>query len=95
MYRFRIAAVYYNFKNLLYLVTPALREPVKGWTNNFNGLAPLLLAVAKGLLKVMHADLSICGNNIPVDTAAKMIIVAAWKRGTVRYGINNNSFSFN
>lgn len=64
------------------IVISALNEPMPGWIENFNGPTGLLVASAAGILRTTYCDADIPCDYIPVDTAIRAMIVAAWKRAT-------------
>ncbi|XP_025162816.1 fatty acyl-CoA reductase 1-like isoform X2 [Harpegnathos saltator] len=72
------------------IVTATLSEPVKGWMDNFNGPVALVIGIAKGLLRIMYADINIYIDIIPADTFSKSTIVASWKCGVRKRNMTIN-----
>ena len=67
-------------------VTNIWREPVAGWTDNFNGPTGLLIGGAKGvvrsvLTKVKDAQTF---DMVPVDTVVKVMCISAWLQAKSR-----------
>jgi fatty acyl-CoA reductase len=60
------------------IVGASWEEPLPGWIDNLNGPTGLLAAIGKGLLVVMHGNVSCTADVIPVDTATNAIIAVAW-----------------
>jgi fatty acyl-CoA reductase len=60
------------------------REPIKGWVDNFNGPTGLLIAIGKGLLRIMLGDSFGIADIVPVDLAINTMIAAAWYTATER-----------
>ena len=60
------------------IVTPTLREPLPGWTNNYYGPTGYLVVCGKGVLRsmIVHKD-KIC-DIVPVDIVANTAITAAY-----------------
>lgn len=59
----------------------SIKDPLKGWVDNFNGPVGLCTAYAKGIYKVGLIDSNLHNDQIPVDIVIKTFIVMAWKRG--------------
>lgn len=59
------------------IVTPTLKEPLPGWTNNYYGPTGYLVVAGKGVLRsmIVHKD-KIC-DIVPVDVVANTAITAA------------------
>ncbi|XP_066990926.2 fatty acyl-CoA reductase 1 [Anabrus simplex] len=57
------------------------KEPIPGYTDNFNGPTGLILAVGKGIMKVALVDGNSLLDCIPSDDVAKSVIIVTWKRG--------------
>ncbi|XP_018321636.1 putative fatty acyl-CoA reductase CG5065 [Agrilus planipennis] len=66
------------------IVISAMKEPMPGWLDNFNGPVGLLIASGKGILRSNYSDPEIITDFCPVDVAIKGLVVAAWKKGTTR-----------
>lgn len=60
------------------IVTPTIREPVPGWTNNYNGISGIMIAIGKGILRDIHCNGSYYNDNIPVDVAIHCVMVCTW-----------------
>lgn len=57
---------------------PTWLEPVKGWTDNINGPAGLLIGAGKGVIRTMYCKATTYGDFLPVDIAANAILVTTW-----------------
>ncbi|ESN98121.1 hypothetical protein HELRODRAFT_84823, partial [Helobdella robusta] len=68
------------------IVGASWQEPLQGWVDNFNGPSGLLVAIGKGILRVMMGNNSACADLVPVDMAVNLIIASAWSTAT--YGHN-------
>ncbi|KAK2178517.1 hypothetical protein NP493_540g00009 [Ridgeia piscesae] len=66
------------------IVGAICREPIKGWVDNFKGPAGLVIAIGKGLLRVILGNSLGVADVIPVDLAINMMIAAAWHTATER-----------
>ncbi|KAL1513814.1 hypothetical protein ABEB36_003169 [Hypothenemus hampei] len=64
------------------VVVSSLVEPFQGWVGNFNGPVGLLLAGATGLLRVVYAKKDTAIDYVAIDSLVKIILVAAWEKGT-------------
>ncbi|CAO1382963.1 unnamed protein product [Diamesa tonsa] len=60
------------------IVTPAYCDPLPGWVDNLNGPIGILVAAAKGLLKIMMVNGDLTAEIIPVDLAINGLISIAW-----------------
>lgn len=63
----------------LFLVLSSLREPVKGWVDNWNGPNGIIAAVGKGIFRTMLGTGTKVADLVPVDTVINLMIVCAWK----------------
>ncbi|XP_014478610.1 PREDICTED: putative fatty acyl-CoA reductase CG5065 [Dinoponera quadriceps] len=72
------------------IVTPTLNDPVKGWLDNFNGPILMLIGTAKGILRLIQAEITTKNNYVPVDIVVKALIAAAWKRGSKMTNTQDN-----
>lgn len=61
------------------VVIGAVKEPLQGWVDNFNGPMGILLASVLGISKTMYCDPKNVLDMIPVDICAKSILIATWK----------------
>ncbi|KAJ9600160.1 hypothetical protein L9F63_009570, partial [Diploptera punctata] len=61
------------------IVVNTTEDPFVGWIDNFNGPVGLLVAGAKGVVKVSYGYHDTILDLIPVDLAIKIMIVSAWK----------------
>lgn len=75
----------------IFSVVATIRDPIKGWIDNFNGPTGLLIAIGKGILKVTFTDSSVAPDYVCLDVLVKQIIVTCWKKGTERC---DQQFSF-
>ncbi|KAL1433478.1 hypothetical protein MTO96_001844 [Rhipicephalus appendiculatus] len=60
------------------IVTCAVREPLSGWVDNFNGPAGFIIATGKGVLRTMYLRPNNSADIYPVDMVANMMITATW-----------------
>ncbi|CAD1473548.1 unnamed protein product, partial [Heterotrigona itama] len=63
------------------IVISTIEDPMCGWLDNFNGPVGMMVAGAKGILRVIRVEPYICNDFLPVDIAIKIMITATWKRG--------------
>ncbi|KAF3420113.1 hypothetical protein E2986_08324 [Frieseomelitta varia] len=63
------------------IVISTIEDPVSGWLDNFNGPVGMMIAGAKGILRVIRVQPDISNDFLPVDLAIKIIMTATWKRG--------------
>jgi fatty acyl-CoA reductase len=61
------------------------REPLPGWTDNFNGPSAIFAAVGKGVLTNMCGSGNSKADIIPVDICSNALIVAAAHRAVKKY----------
>ncbi|XP_049941596.1 fatty acyl-CoA reductase 1-like isoform X1 [Schistocerca serialis cubense] len=66
------------------IVVSIWKEPLEGWTANMNGPLGFLIAVGKGVMRVVMADLDIASDLIPVDCTVNAIIIVAWHVAVTR-----------
>lgn len=64
------------------IITAAVRDPMPGWIDNYNGPAGYLVTAGKGILRSMLVDGNAICDAIPVDVVANSIIVSAWYIGS-------------
>lgn len=62
------------------IVTAALREPMPGWVDSFNGPTGILIASGKGVLRSMMCDDKNHAEVVPVDLCINALILLAYKR---------------
>ncbi|CAL1284230.1 unnamed protein product [Larinioides sclopetarius] len=60
------------------------KQPIAGYVEENSGICALTLGVAKGFIKVIHADPNFKLNMVPADITANAHVVAAWSVGTKR-----------
>lgn len=60
------------------IITAAMRDPMPGWIDNYNGPSGYLVTAGKGILRVMLVDGNKICDAIPVDIVANTIIACAW-----------------
>ncbi|XP_032668843.1 fatty acyl-CoA reductase 1-like [Odontomachus brunneus] len=72
------------------IVTPMLKDPLKGWLDNFNGPVAMYIASGKGILKLLHQSPSAFDNYVPIDIVIKALIVAASKHGSKMINTQDN-----
>jgi len=60
------------------------KEPLPGWTDNFNGATGIFAACGKGLLTNMCGSSTSKADIIPVDVVSNTLIVAAAYRATMK-----------
>jgi len=63
-------------------VVSAAVEPISGWADNMHGPTGFCMGIMKGLLRGLYIDIDVNLNTVPVDCVAKVLIAAAWLRGT-------------
>ncbi|CAG9135139.1 hypothetical protein JYU34_021813 [Plutella xylostella] len=61
------------------IVLSSLREPVKGWVDNWNGPNGIIAAVGKGIFRSMLGSGCMVADLVPVDTVINLMIVCAWR----------------
>ncbi|CAJ0580951.1 unnamed protein product, partial [Mesorhabditis spiculigera] len=61
------------------------REPLAGWTDNYNGATGVFVAVATGALTNMRGSMTARADIVPVDIVSNMCIVAAAHRMQTSY----------
>ncbi|XP_041970545.1 putative fatty acyl-CoA reductase CG5065 [Aricia agestis] len=66
------------------IVLSSLREPVKGWVDNWNGPNGIIAAVGKGVFRTMLGTGSKVADLVPVDTVINLMIVSAWRTSLKR-----------
>ncbi|KAH9645351.1 hypothetical protein HF086_011115 [Spodoptera exigua] len=66
-------------KRLKNSVLSSLREPVKGWVDNWNGPNGIIAAVGKGIFRTMLGTGTKVADLVPVDTVINLMIVCAWR----------------
>ncbi|KAF9200259.1 cyclin-dependent kinase inhibitor far1 [Haplosporangium sp. Z 27] len=59
------------------MVSPALHEPVPGWTQGRSGLNALIINCGLGRVQEWYGDEDKCGELVPVDTVCKALLSAA------------------
>lgn len=59
------------------LVFPALHEPLPGWIDDYNGIAGIMKAIGRGVLRSMRVDLTSILEACPVDICVNSIIIIA------------------
>ncbi|XP_024883964.1 putative fatty acyl-CoA reductase CG5065 [Temnothorax curvispinosus] len=64
------------------IVTSSYREPVAGWTDNYNGPTGLVLAAGKGVFRTMLCHEEKVADLVPVDIVINLMICAAWRIAT-------------
>lgn len=73
------------------IITAAVRDPMPGWIDNYNGPAGYLVTAGKGILRSMLCDGNSICDAIPVDVVANAIIVSAWFVGAKRSNLKSPS----
>lgn len=63
--------------SVLFVVTPALKEPLRGWIDNWFGITSFLYAIAKGWIRLLYGKKHNVIDLIPVDYVVNLIIIAA------------------
>lgn len=66
------------------IITAAMKEPIPGWIDNYNGPTGFLVVNGKGVLRTMHADVNKICDLIPVDIVVNTCISAAWLTAFLR-----------
>ena len=62
------------------IVISAMKEPVPGWVDNFNGPVGLLVGCGVGIMRTAQVAPKYIADFTPVDVCIKAMIIAAWKR---------------
>merc|ERR1712226_476844 len=62
------------------IVGATLKEPLRGWIDNYSGASGLFVACGMGLLRTMMAFPDAVSNLVPVDIVANIVIAAPWFR---------------
>ncbi|CAK1600641.1 unnamed protein product [Parnassius mnemosyne] len=57
------------------IVTPAAKEPMRGWIDNWLGITTFILSVAKGWIRVLYGNRYFVLDLIPVDYVVNLIII--------------------
>jgi fatty acyl-CoA reductase len=60
------------------IVSPAYRDPNRGWIDSLNGISGAVLMTAVGLARNGRVDLEARVDPIPADIVANTCIAAAW-----------------
>ncbi|KAI4502228.1 hypothetical protein M0802_002910 [Mischocyttarus mexicanus] len=68
------------------IVLSALREPLAGWIENWNGPTGIIAAAGQGFFRTMLCHENKVADLIPVDIVINLMICAAWKTATDRTG---------
>ncbi|XP_070495539.1 putative fatty acyl-CoA reductase CG5065 [Chironomus tepperi] len=63
------------------IVISAIKEPLPGWVDNFNGPVGLLVGSGIGIVRTMYSNPDNRCDFLPVDVCVKGMIIAAWKKG--------------
>ncbi|XP_038214769.1 putative fatty acyl-CoA reductase CG5065 [Zerene cesonia] len=58
------------------IVTAAVKEPVAGWIDNWQGPTPVLALIAKGWVRTLYGDKKFAFDIIPVDYVINLTIVS-------------------
>lgn len=61
----------------LYIVQPAWKEPVPGWTNSKNGPQAFFMGALKGVVRRLPSSHSLVYDFVPVDVVANQLIATA------------------
>ncbi|CAO1396740.1 unnamed protein product [Diamesa serratosioi] len=62
------------------IVISAMKEPLPGWVDNFNGPVGLLIGCGVGIMRTAQVAPKYIPDFTPVDVCIKAMIIAAWKR---------------
>jgi fatty acyl-CoA reductase len=65
-------------------VTSTIEEPMPGWTDNFYGVAGIVLGAALGVLRSVNAKKDAIAQLVPCDYTVNAILAAAWNVATER-----------
>ncbi|ESO97369.1 hypothetical protein LOTGIDRAFT_214222 [Lottia gigantea] len=60
------------------IVGSSWKEPFPGWVDNYNGPTGLLVAIGKGVLRMMIGDFHGTADILPVDIATNLMITVGW-----------------
>lgn len=58
------------------IIGAAIKDPSPGWIDSINAAGSIYLAVALGILQYLPGDISLIGDQIPVDYVSNCIIAA-------------------
>ncbi|XP_046651749.1 putative fatty acyl-CoA reductase CG5065 [Daphnia pulicaria] len=72
-------------------VIAAIREPIPGWVDDFNGHSGLLAGMLKGFINTVKANAELITDLMPVDIPINLMIAAAWDKGI--YETSNETIS--
>jgi fatty acyl-CoA reductase len=61
------------------IVVGAMQEPVKGWIDNMNGPAGIVVCAGHGILRSLCSSPYLIADMIPVDTVINLMCAVAWK----------------
>lgn len=64
------------------IVSAALREPVPGWVDNFNGPSGVIAGAGKGVLRTLYCRRDCVADIVPVDLCINIACCLAWKTAT-------------
>lgn len=64
------------------IVVASAQEPMPGWVDNLNGATGLITAYGAGIYRTAVVDVDKRGDIVPVDLAANMLCLIAWKTST-------------
>ncbi|KAG5680579.1 hypothetical protein PVAND_010076 [Polypedilum vanderplanki] len=60
------------------IVIPTLEDPIRGWTDNLNGPAGMMIGAGKGVIRTIYCDQKSYGDFLPVDVAINGLMVCTW-----------------
>lgn len=60
------------------IIAASWMEPEPGWIDNYNGPTGIIIAIGKGLLRVMEGEKNSLFDVIPIDFCANMLLCIGW-----------------
>lgn len=63
---------------IYFLVLSTYKDPLKGWTDNFNGPVGVMIGVGLGIIHVMPCNKNIVCDNIPGDYCINACLTAIY-----------------
>ena len=76
------------------VVTGALKEPMPGWIDNFNGPTGVIAGGAMGVLRVIRSNAKVVIYLTPVDIVINLMLAVAWYTATTQHKYELNPAIF-
>ncbi|XP_020299301.1 putative fatty acyl-CoA reductase CG8306, partial [Pseudomyrmex gracilis] len=77
------------------IVLSTIKDPIPGWSDNFNGPIGLNIGGGIGILRVAYADSSLNCDFIPIDLVIRAMLIVSWKRGIQSISEDNTVHIYN